>query len=343
MIPHERSSNMRPVSLDRLLAVLVTAMVATGLLTLRVGVPATGWIVVLHGLLGGALALATVLKIRQSVPRAIRGRRWRALALSAVLGLGIVAALAGGWFWASSGAIPSIRGFTILVLHAWVGLVLLPLAVVHLLPRRWRALRPRSITRGRQRPALSRRALLMGGAFALAGVAAYAATSLIEGLAGAARRFTGSRFLPAGGVPSPTTFYGEPAPEIDLATWRLEVSSLGGRIASLTLAELKSLGRVDRTAILDCTSGWALETTWHGLPVAALLDSLDATVAREVTVRSATGWSAVIPIDEARDCLLAWGVAGVELPHGNGAPLRLVVPERRGLDWVKWVVTIELA
>lgn len=334
---------MRPVSLDRLLAVLVVAMVTTGLLTLRAGTPASGWVVVLHGLLAGALGLATALKIRQSVPRAVRGRRRRALAVAALVGLGVVMALAGGWYWAASGAIPSIRGFTILVLHAWVGLVLLPLAVVHLLPRRWRALRPRSRVPARPRPTIARRAVLVGGVFALAGVGAYAATSLIERITVAARRFTGSRFLPAGGIPFPTTFYGEPAPDVDLAAWHLAIQGPGVRTAELRLDELKAIGDVERTAILDCTSGWALETTWRGLPLGALLDSLGGPSAREVTVRSATGWSAVLPIDEARDCLLAWGVAGVDLPHGNGAPLRLVVPDRRGLDWVKWVVSIELA
>jgi DMSO/TMAO reductase YedYZ molybdopterin-dependent catalytic subunit len=30
------------------------------------------------------------------------------------------------------------------------------------------------------------------------------------------------------------------------------------------------------------------------------------------------------------------------LPAGNGAPLRLVAPDRRGLDWVKWVDRIEV-
>ena len=64
--------------------------------------------------------------------------------------------------------------------------------------------------------------------------------------------------------------------------------------------------------------------------------------ARDVTVRSATGWAAVLPLAEARRCLLATGVAGEDLPLENGAPLRLVVPDRRGLDWVKWVDRIEV-
>ena len=64
--------------------------------------------------------------------------------------------------------------------------------------------------------------------------------------------------------------------------------------------------------------------------------------ASAVVVRSATGWTSSLPIDEARGCLLATGVAESPLPSGNGAPCRLVVPTRRGLDWVKWITEIEV-
>jgi DMSO/TMAO reductase YedYZ molybdopterin-dependent catalytic subunit len=64
--------------------------------------------------------------------------------------------------------------------------------------------------------------------------------------------------------------------------------------------------------------------------------------ARHVTVRSATGWYARLPLDEARKALLATSVAGQRLPHGNGAPCRLVAPDRRGLEWVKWVTEVEV-
>ena len=55
---------------------------------------------------------------------------------------------------------------------------------------------------------------------------------------------------------------------------------------------------------------------------------------------SVTGWTATLTMDEARRAFLATGVAGVDLPAGNGAPCRLVVPDHRGLDWVKWVTEI---
>ena len=54
-------------------------------------------------------------------------------------------------------------------------------------------------------------------------------------------------------------------------------------------------------------------------------------------VKSVTGWSTELPMDEARSAFLATGVGGIDLPAGNGGPCRLVVPDRRGLDWVKWV------
>jgi len=109
------------------------------------------------------------------------------------------------------------------------------------------------------------------------------------------------------------------------------------------LAELQALGAHETSAVLDCTSGWALETGWRGAPLSAILDACGVSPGpREVIVRSVTGWSTTLPIEEARSCLLAWEVAGQPLPVANGAPLRLVAPDRRGLDWVKWIAEIRV-
>lgn len=45
---------------------------------------------------------------------------------------------------------------------------------------------------------------------------------------------------------------------------------------------------------------------------------------------------------DARRALLATSVAGTDLPVANGASCRLVVPDARGLDWVKWVTEIRI-
>ncbi len=56
-----------------------------------------------------------------------------------------------------------------------------------------------------------------------------------------------------------------------------------------------------------------------------------------------TGWNVSLDRGEIDGALLATHVADGPLPAANGAPLRLVAPRRRGLDWIKWVETIEVA
>jgi hypothetical protein len=319
---------MRLATLDRVLAALVLAIAGTGLLALKAGGPDAAWVFTVHGLLGGALLAATVVKARRSIPPAIRAGRWRPVAISLVVAVAIAAALLGGFVWVASGRLLTLGPWTVLTLHAWLGLVIVPLVIVHLAPRRWRVLRPPA------RSGVSRRAVLVAAGFGVVGLAAFAAAASLDRALGGVRRFTGSRWLASGTIPPPTTFYGEGPPSIDPDAWRLTV---GAR--RFSLAELRELGEVDMTAVLDCTSGWAVETTWRGVPLA---DVLPATArGGSVRVRSVTGWSTILTAEEAGSALLATGVAGRPLPVENGAPCRLVVPNRRGLDWVKWVTRVE--
>jgi DMSO/TMAO reductase YedYZ molybdopterin-dependent catalytic subunit len=284
--------------------------------------------------------VAAVEKVRRSIGPAVRGRRWRRLALGAVLTFLVAAALAGGFAWVASGRIWSIGPWTILTLHVWAALAVVPIVVLHLLPRRWRLLRQRS---GQARPAISRRTLLATGGVLALGAVAWGAANLLDVVRGGSRRFTGSRWLPNGGVPPPTTFYGEPTPAIDLDAWRLRVTGRVERPLALDLASLAALPTDERSATLDCTSGWAMTTAWRGTSLSSVLDAADADGrAPRVIVRSVTGWNVSLNRDEIDACLLATDVAGAALPAANGAPCRLVVPTRRGLDWIKWVDEIEV-
>jgi hypothetical protein len=326
-------------ALDRFLAILLVAQLTTGLLTLRSGQPPTAPLFVLHGLLGGALLVASAEKVRRSVGPAVRAGRWPALLLGALLALLVAAALAGGFAWVASGRIWSIGPWTILTLHVWAALAVVPILVFHLLPRRWRLLRPRTLARP-----MSRRTFLAVAGVAALGAVVWGGATVLDGLRGGARRFTGSRWLPDGGIPPPTTFYGEGTPALDPGTWRLRIRGRVERPLELDLAALTALGTAARTEVLDCTSGWVLRTDWRGVPLAAVLDATGADPdATFVNVRSVTGWMVPLERDELASALLATHVAGTLLPAANGAPLRLVAPGRRGLDWVKWVTEIEVA
>ena len=332
---------MSSAALDRLLAALLLVQLASGLLTLRAGIPATAPLFWLHGLIGGALLVAAAEKLRRSIGPALRRRRWRRFALGALLTGLVAAALAGGFAWVASGRIWSIGPWTILTLHVWAALAIVPIVAFHLLPHRWRILRPRP-TRGRNR--ISRRTALAAGGMIALGAVAWGGANLLDLALGGSRRFTGSRYLPEGGIPPPTTFYGEGTPMIDAAAWRLRVTGRVARELSLELAALERLGSERRDATLDCTSGWAMTTTWRGTPLAAVLDAagVDRSALR-VIVHSVTGWNVTLDPEQIDGALLATHVSGAELPAGNGAPCRLVVPTRRGLDWIKWVDSIEVA
>ena len=330
---------MSSAALDRLLAILLVAQLTSGLLTLRSGVPATAPLFWFHGLVGGALLIAAAEKLRRSVGPAVRRRRWGRLALGALLALLVAAALAGGFTWVASGRILSIGPWTILTLHIWAALALIPVALVHLLPRRFRLLRPPA-----RAPRISRRTFLATGGLVLLGAVAWGAANVLDVVMGGTRRFTGSRWLPSGGIPPPTTFYGEGTPAIDLAAWRLRVGGRVERPIELDLAGLEALATTERDATLDCTSGWVMTTGWRGTPLRAVLDAAGADPSAPfVRVRSVTGWSVNLERGELDGALLATHVAGGPLPAANGAPLRLVAPQRRGLDWIKWVKTIEIA
>jgi hypothetical protein len=333
-------------ALDRLLAVLVVALAATGIISLRMGAPSDGWLFAGHGWLGGALALGVAWKIARSMPAAARARRWRRVALGMTVSIATAAALVGGFAWVAGGRLLSLGSWTILTIHAWIGLALVPLIVVHLLPRRWRLLVPRAAPGdaglARARPSISRRHLVVGAALGLGSLALYGASTMADRIGGSTRRFTGSRWL-APGVPPPTTFYGEGAPNVDPVAWRVHVHGRVAREILLSLGDLTAIGEIDQTAVLDCTSGWAMEAAWRGVPLRAVLEAAGwEGGARSVLVRSMTGWAASLGRADVEQALLATAVAGRPLSIPNGAPCRLVVPDHRGLDWVKWVADIEV-
>ncbi len=163
------------------------------------------------------------------------------------------------------------------------------------------------------------------------------------GWRGAGRRFTGS--YEAGSFegntfPSTSWVSDNPRP-ISPETYRLTVSGLVATPLDLSLDDLDAGDTF--VATLDCTGGFYSTQEWGGVRLGRLLD--EATVlpqARYLRVMSHTGYRWGFPLTEARDFLLATSVGGERLSHGHGAPIRLVAPERRGFEWIKWVVRVEL-
>lgn len=327
---------MTPRGTDWSLASLVALGFATGVLSLFSGGGGSAWVFAVHGILGAALGLLLVWKLRRVGRRIMRPGSWDRRTRFGLAALALVAtALASGWLWASGGDL-LIAGYNLLGWHMALGTLLALFVLLHA------ALRARPI---RGRDVANRRQFLEAAGIAAGAVVAWRLQRPMAGLfglRGAERRFTGSYEADSfAGNPFPTTSWvaDDPRP-LRAHAYRLEVS---GRVATplaVTLAELD--GDDEVVATLDCTGGFYSTQRWRGTRLGRLIERAGAdAAARHVRVVSRTGYRWSFSID-AHDLLLATRVGGEPISHGHGAPLRLVAPNRRGFQWVKWVVRIEL-
>ena len=332
-----------PRVVDWGLLVVVAGALATGLLSWTGWVP-PGLLVDLHAILGLTLTGLLLFKFARVARRVTRSRNWdRTTPVSVALGAVVVATLALGAFWSLGGNVP-FGPWTTLNIHIGLGLLAIPLLLLHL----------RARFRLPSRTDASRRSVLRTGGLLLAGVVVWQVTETVAALRGVVQRDTGSKPIgdladtetEGGSFPVTSWVADDPEP-VDRADWTLTVSGLVEQELELGYGDLSGAQRATQPATLDCTSGWYTVQDWDGVRVGDLLDA--AGIAADVEAQrawvrfvSVTGYRWSLPLAEARDALLATHVRGARLSHGHGAPARLVAPGRRGFQWVKWVERVEV-
>ena len=153
-----------------------------------------------------------------------------------------------------------------------------------------------------------------------------------------------------------------PVPNLDPATWRLEVKGLVNRPLALSLADLLERPAQHVTATLECAGNgrsmlkppvdgeqWGLGAVstaeWTGVPLAEILDRAGVKQgARAAVFRSADGpFERSLTLDDLRSAavLLAYAMNGEPLPKVHGFPLRVIVPGWYAVTAVKWLTSIE--
>lgn len=321
---------------NTLLLVATLVLVATGLIAWAIPESKATFLYDVHRVTGVGLVLALPWKeliARSSLTRRLRLGALRAALPGVLSTLALLVTVAIGAAW-TLGLVSFDRPipYSAMNLHVFAGIALVPLTAWHVL-QRWEPPRPRDLAA--RRAAL--RLLALGAIALVVGVAA-------EHVPGG-RRITGSKHagsFTANDMPL-TIWTFDQVPAIDPRAWRLE---LQGAVADHAPVDLDMLGagplrEVD--AVIDCTGGWWSEQRWRGRPLLDLLTARGiAATARSVTVTSVTGHSWSYPIDDLADAILATHIGGEPLSAGHGAPVRLVVPGRRGFQWIKWVSRVEV-
>jgi DMSO/TMAO reductase YedYZ molybdopterin-dependent catalytic subunit len=212
-----------------------------------------------------------------------------------------------------------------------LGIGLLPFVGWHMLERR----RQNAVSA----PVVSRRSALRVGAL---GVATLVGWQAVEHLAPAVRLMTGSKATASfsGNAFPAEIWLFDSVPLLDPVAYRLRVHTHFFSLDELLAAHRQR----DVQAVLDCTSGWWSEQVWTGIAVLDVLRAADAPLqGGDIAIVSTTGHRIVLPPDDLEGAILATRVGREALSAAHGAPLRLVVPGRRGYHWVKWVAHIDVA
>ncbi|AGN01922.1 oxidoreductase molybdopterin binding protein [Salinarchaeum sp. Harcht-Bsk1] len=326
-----------PRLVDWTLFAIVVFETVSGLYSFTVADHSGWWLFWAHRIAGLTFAVFLAFKLARVRDRLTDPDRWlRSMALSVLTAIAAIGALATGIVWVG-GSDVRISYWTLLSIHVAFGLLLVPLLIAHLTSR-FRLPRPQDLDR--RRTTLQYSALFVGGAVAYRG---QEFANRLLGTPGEDRRFTGSQVRKGEGndaFPLTSWVADDPDP-IDRDSWTLDVRGAVDSELTLEYSDVDSDAEIE--ALLDCTSGWYTVQDWRGIRVGDLLEEVGpASGAEYVRFVSVTGYRWSLPIEEARDALLATHVGGERLSHGHGAPIRLVAPGRRGFQWVKWVVRVDV-
>ena len=130
-------------------------------------------------------------------------------------------------------------------------------------------------------------------------------------------------------------------------TFRLEIHGRGVTVPTvLTLDEVRALPQHRAVLPIACVEGWSSTQEWEGVRVRDLLERAGAPAGADVRVESLQAHrsyrSSFLNAEQARDdeTLLALRVRGEPLALDHGFPMRLIAPNRPGVDQTKWVTRL---
>lgn len=137
---------------------------------------------------------------------------------------------------------------------------------------------------------------------------------------------------------------------VDAATddaWYLSVEGAVATPLHLSLDDLTALPLREADLVIACVDGWSSSGRWRGVPVCDLLALAGAMPGASATIESLQHPGAAYASSELdpgqivdADTLLAHELNGAPLHIDHGFPLRLIGPNRPGVQQTKWVTRV---
>lgn len=141
-------------------------------------------------------------------------------------------------------------------------------------------------------------------------------------------------------------------PEIDLATWRLEVGGLVENPMVLTWEQFNALPQADDISDFHCVTTWSrYDNHWRGVQFRTIAELAVPTEKAKFVL--CTGYDFMpgtdipyttnIPLERAveDDVLLVHTWEGRPLPAEHGGPLRMITPKLYAWKGTKWIRRID--
>jgi DMSO/TMAO reductase YedYZ molybdopterin-dependent catalytic subunit len=136
-------------------------------------------------------------------------------------------------------------------------------------------------------------------------------------------------------------------PDVDLATWTLEVSGEVEEPLSLTYEQLRELPATDVTTDIHCVTRWSrFDAEFKGVHWSELAKLCKPKPsARFAIAHAEQGFTANVPLAAIEDeqALVVYEADGEPLTPEHGWPVRLFVPSKYFWKSAKWLRGIELS
>ena len=135
------------------------------------------------------------------------------------------------------------------------------------------------------------------------------------------------------------------APEVNGATYKLEVAGLVDNKKPWTLAELRALPEVSQITRHICVEGWSAIGSWQGVQFSEFLKRVGADMrAKYVWFKCAEGYTNTLDMPTLLhpQTQLTLKFDNKELPRAYGFPIKIRMPTKLGFKNPKYVVAMEV-